>query len=526
MPKVKTNLAKVKDFRNAAQGSEKERDAKQDVLEQRIESIDKSGLQDWKYWNAITKICACYNSPGPSTDEIGLIFDWVRKYAKTSQLMESMAAVLMDLHDKVDGDVAALAERNRVDTWITNAKRIFAINDGQIVKLLSDLGDSLKSGTRARRQLFDKLPQALGEINLKGLREVGGTFPFWLGRSVLHCSHFLSDEFWTKNMIGMGQVKVIAEKLYDDKLNWNKSTTSTSLVDCTSLNKFVKGLSVHTELQCKNFMEMFTCTEWNKLHTEWRLISIDLKKKDLRRLTIEFCDELDGVTTRKKVGSSATTAVTNDDIGKWLVHYREIVLRLFNHGYPIEFVAEAYKQGLTFREMLTLTWFEGKKSKIFPDVFVKLGKLTSKGLEPQHGFIVARPKHLAERHLYSHFQFDATPEYPGDDPIKDHNTFYPRRTTPDHISTASDGLVVPDWREDYTFQGTVNNQICPLLIAYSTGTHGRVKTLYPDRGTVHDDYFSGTRLKLMKLVAAKFRVKYCNDLPQIDWMVSPRGELD
>jgi hypothetical protein len=515
MPKTLRTLKHVKEFREAARGSELERDTKQEALERKL-----TGTADKDWWAAVTKLCGLYaaGGTGPSADEIGALYDWVAKHSTQGSQPQAVAELLSSLHFQVGAGQTGALERARVDAWLSEVTTRFGLSTfshrNAFVIELTKLGCKKKH----LKLLWSTLGTALSKETLAGLR--APTFPAWLPAAILHADAVKTEPFWmTKAFIDAPALGVVAAALYTPPA-W-QPTTADDTARCLALNAYARGLHGHTVDECRRFVAMFSCDQWATMTAAWKALQSDGKKKALRRLVLDVRAQIASGETRKAVASNTDVSATDKDLGEWLVNYRELVLELLHLGYSAAVVAAMYRHGLSHREMLQLTWFRG--TPVVPDnasVSVKPGEMRNGKLEPVHGFIFPHTDHLARRHLYENFEFDAQAAYPGDEPIKPENSFHARGTTLAHLGQMTATLVVPKDQTSYDYPNPVSGGT--LRVAYSAN---RVKTLFPVIAQTHLDYFAGPRLQRMKLVASRFAQPYRNSLPEIVWRAAPRPDL-
>jgi hypothetical protein len=209
----------------------------------------------------------------------------------------------------------------------------------------------------------------------------------------------------------------------------------------------------------------------------------------------------------------AIGAARNDDavlgaLGTWICRHREAVLMLIKHGYAAAVIAQMHVEEFTHREIVTITWFRGEPASVDNNVLImfKAGQ--------QHGFYIGRVRHLAERHLYKHFQFDGKPLWPGDDAIKDRNSFHPHGTTQEFLAGLDKTIDLPEHADGEHTKGGYK--------VFTTSQYMRINSLYPVLGINHRDYYDRAMLEKMKRVAALFPVAYKNSLPEIVWFDAPR----
>lgn len=334
--------------------------------------------------------------------------------------------------------------------------------------------------------------------------------PAWLNRASKHARGIDFHRFWMMHLQNnRDEIVRLAALVYVDDLYQQKPA---------DVNQ-VAALWARTRHATRRWVDMFTVPQWLELQDEL----VDNGKKGTADYLADFADI--GALRPARRKSRNSRAVEADasyrDMGAWLLHHRELVVRLLDHEYAAGVIAAMYTEELEHREIIACTWFRG--TDVVNDNAVLIGFKTAPDV---HGFVFANPTHLAERHLYRHFDFEHEPRFDGDDAIKAQNSFFPRGTTQLQLAGLHDrgGFYVGpnDGLVQVVNQGTTYSVYIRRTEPANVQTR-RVVSLYPQLAQDHRDYFTRDKLERIKAVAAQFGNSYASDKPELEWIDPPRG---
>lgn len=492
----------IQDWRKAA--GDVDIEAKQNAFVNVCGQLRIAEAERKQWYVEMTAILGRYNSASLTPDHIREILLWMdllrQRWGKPS--IEALAQIVVKIHKKDIAGGNGQAERTRVIEWLENVG-LGALPFGKIQTFCNSLEVGVSN------LLSEIWADAFcGKATVKILLGPGLIMPPWMLNALRHKRACAGPIFWMKALTDTLVIVEVASLIYGQgeiKQHHNE------------INAFACSFVRMDVARVKKFMTMFPdWAQWDRLRTEFDAQFAGVVAKHYLKKVVKIGDLLPA--NRKRVSSNQEDPATLADLGQWLVHYREVIARLIRHDYPPAIIIGMYRHGLGFREMLAVTWIRGTVVPGNPQP-VGFKRMGANG-QVEHGFIFADPKHLAERHLYCHFQFNRPLAYPEDEIIKDLNSFHSSGTTlqalanlyqrGDMIVSSQDGLT----------------DVATYKIATKVwgGNNRRVATLYPDLPVAHQDRFTRRELERIRDVMAVFVPAFVNTLPEIAYFAPPRAD--
>jgi|GEM_PF-4091955 len=171
--------------------------------------------------------------------------------------------------------------------------------------------------------------------------------------------------------------------------------------------------------------------------------------------------------------------------GKWLADYCDLIVKLIRNGFHDVAIIEMFRNNFNRKLIVQSTWFSRTALPKDADTEIMFR------VDNVHGVVIGRRNHLAQRHLYAHFDFTD---------IKTLNSFHPPETTVQQMVKMTDGMKLPD-----------RNSGAKLIKGYYVvvGEHGNVEkrlviSLYPNLHSNHQDQFTKDELDRVKNVVKCF----------------------
>ena len=492
-------LKHIQEWRKAAGDTDSE--AKQQAFINGCVQL-KIAEPDRKQWYVeMTAILSRYSTATLTPANITEILQWMevlrQKWGKLT--IEGLSQIVVKIHKKDVAGANGQTERTRVVEWLENVG-LGVLSFGKVQTFCNslDLGVPLL--------LSEMWVDAFcGKATIKTLLGPGPTMPAWMLDALRHKRECTAPLFWMKALstdaLVIGEIASVIYR--QGKLTqWQNE-----------INAFACSLVRIEASQVKKFLMMFPdWAQWNLLKAEFDAQFNGVPAKHYPKKVTKVSDLIPA--SRKRIGSNQEDQATLPDLGQWLVHYREVIARLIRQDYPPEIIIGMYRHGLGHREMLAVTWIRGTAVQGPPAVPFKC--IGPNG-QVAHGFIFAEPKHLAERHLYVHFQFNRPLAYAEDEIIKDLNSFHPRGTTlQQHANLHQRNDMIVSNQDGLT-------DVANYKIATKVWNGNRkVATLYPNVGANHQDRFTRRQLERIRDVMATFPQQYVNALPEVDYFAPAR----
>jgi hypothetical protein len=463
-----------REWQQAARGiTEPDQDLKCDAFRAVQTSVVGSTENEWL--NATKQVFECYAAV--SVQDVTDILNWIKSTMAARAWNVAMASnILAGFH--LNNPATGSTERQRVTDFLGDLNTA-----GVATNHINAFQIKLREATCIKLQISRMVSDDFLGLHKPKLVAIcgaqGGTVPAWFKHALTHVAKCASGTFWLRETNDVQRIGAAGTVIYADEF-WK---TNAVFVNAYAL------ISVKDD--ARKFHLIVTPAQW----------------KDIA------ADALQKQVNDPSGSIIAIGAARNDDaalgaLGTWIWRHREAVLMLVQHGYAAKVIAQMHVESFTHREIVTMTWFRGEAASIDESVLImfKAGD--------EHGFYSARVRHLAERHLYKHFQFVAQPKWQGDEPIKDRNSFHPHGTTQQQLAGLNETVALPANADGEHTGGHYR--------VFTSRQHKRINSLYPVIAITHQDYYDRATLEKMKRVAALFPVAYKNSLPEIAWFNAPR----
>lgn len=487
---------KLKVFKewSAAVGND-DRDEKFQALKEGLPGIEEKDLA------ANTKDLLKNQYPGANAAEIGRFAQWLAGIQQWGRWDLSTTRTIVErLHKEVNAGMAGAGERDRVSNWLNT---LYSNGNGVQKKHINaftfELDKKLIKG-KSKDQMEVLLSNGFFD-SVQTMIALGGgenakAFPKWLPSAIEHKQKVSPGEtFWISTLHDAGRIRDIGDALYANN-DWKAPKANIA-------NDYATMLGADAS---ERLVLMFpTLSMWADIAGE------AVQQGGIADLPQKLVD-----ISRARTG--ALEKGTLADLGTWIWTYRKAVLGLIRLGYSPEVIAKMQEVDLTHREIITTTWFRGERADMDDKLAVGFKMRNQTNTDDQHGYYFGPTRHLAERHLYKNFQFNAQPEAPWDKPIKAENSFHPRGTTQANLASLREKIKLPYQGKNLIniVERQADNRDYVLIVDSHEG--GRVRTLYPRNYPGHRDYYTEDQLTRIKTVAAQFPQAYPNILPELPWV--------
>ncbi len=490
----------ITEWRQAAKATtEQEWTPKENAFTTRLQQLHQpqppNTLKEW--YKATTVVLAKY--PTVSVQDVSDVTSWVNALRTKLNIQVSQLHPIIDTLHANQVAMGATA-RKKVEDWIDSLppeRRTF----GKVNQLILALKSAGFDNKRIR-SLWQDLGATMGGNVLATILGDPAQVPPWLDRASRHVAAVQAPQFWMGALQNNKEEIVhYAPVVYAGNL-WQ---TAGQQVNATAS----LWASVH-RLQ-RLWVDMFNIAQWLEMQD---VIGQSGQDASFYLPKLAEIGELMPAQRKNRDNRAAQTVqATLADMGAWIHHHRELVIELLANGYSAEVITEMYTEELEHREIVTATWFRGQP---ITNINVEIG---FKPYQSFHGYIFAKYKHVAERHLYRHFDFQHQPRFLGDEAIKDLNSFFPSDTTQQQVSLLADTIFIGNDNDLVT----VGQYVVFIRQTDLNNAHTRrVESFYPDLANGHRDKFTRDKLERIKAVAAKFATPYSNDKPVIAWRDAPR----
>jgi hypothetical protein len=466
--------------------------------------IQENAAKPW--WQASKLVLECYTGDSARVQDIIEITNWmhdIQVLAQGADILQVCQLIAL-IHKRVKAESGAV-ERQRVQAWLKilglGGANMSLTHCSKFVKVFLKAGP----GCCTRPELAELWTMA-GVAHHPFILDLcpKGEVPEWLPKACKHTFGCTTKTFWFSDVhfaSDAPRVKAVGEWLYAT-LEWQTQQDATQ--------RAVVALSQLTLTSLTRLLRMFTVANWLTLCGAAGVVPL----ADIAECCSEMADSVPA-QKRRRVGNAMTSG-TLSDMGQWILLHREVIVLLIDADYPAKALVKAYEEELEHRELVAITWFKGTKPDTSDNHLVSMKALDQHGAE-KHGFVFANIGHLAERHLYLHFQFDRPPLYQGEQLIKNLNSFHPRGTTQLMISQIASPMRVKDVDDSLQL---INNYQVGVKI---TTRGSRISCLYPDLNANDVDYFTRDKLVRIKNVLQVISADYSNALTELVWFATPRA---
>lgn len=497
------NVKPFKDWSAAVGGQQANRDEK---FTQLRASLPAATVPDEKDLAKYTTDLITLSYSNANAAEIRQLGEWLRAtMAWGNWNLDITRQILGRLHKKKTKASAGdrTAERTRVTNWLQTLYAEGGVAKQHFNAFTSELSKKLPAATAKTQMAALLAPGFFSSAQvLVGLGGPNATnFPDWFPQAIEHRTSLPGGSvFWLSTTNDIAQIREIGDKLYAND-DWKAP-------NAVGANQYATALAADPT---GRLGAMFpSLTRWLEVANEGAAQHI----QDLPQKLIE-------ISQRRTV---ALDQAILGNLGTWIWRNREAVLTLIANGYSPEVIAKMHERNLAHREIITITWFRGERAIVNDDAMAVGFKMRNSANNGDiHGWVFGPTRHLAERHLYRHFQFNGAPEAPWDTPIKDQNSFHPQGTEQLDLANLREHIKLPFQEKNQNRTVDVNAQGNNYQLNVDTN-HGtqRVRTLYPRLGGAHRDFYTRNTLERMREVAALFPVPYQNALPETPWFDAPR----
>ncbi len=491
------NVKPFKDWSAAVGGPQADRDAKFAELKAGIPSVASEN----DLASATTELLSMLYI-NATAHEIGQFATWISGLMTWGNWnLDTTRQIIARLHKKKSAEGDRTAERDRVTTWLQKLHHEGGVAKQQINAFTNELYQKFPTAT-AKTQM-DALLSPGFFSSAQVLVRLGGAnaknFPNWLPKAIEHRSLLPPGSvFWMSTIDDEARIREIGDMLYANN-DWKAP-------NAVGANQYASALAADAT---GRLGAMFpTLTRWIQVANEGAAQHIqDLPQKLIaisQRRTVAFDQAILG------------------NLGTWIWRNREAVLALVAANYSPQVIAKMHEKGLRHRAIITTTWFRGVRANVDANENIVGFKMRNQtNTDDLHGHFYGPTRHLAERHLYTYFQFNDVPEAPWDTPIKAQNSFHPHGTEQVNLANLRDHLKLPYQAPNRIENVPVTALGQNYMVAVDT-EHNRVRTLYPRLQANHRDYYSEAQLRNIKDVAELFPNPYVNQLPEIAWFDDPR----